>query len=295
LGKIVAITITGSYPVPFFAHSMASYYNVVDEILVGNGGYNYPHYTDDNVPLEDARQYMKEIDVNGKIHEIRNLSYADTNGLCLPERETRRAVAITAVSEAARKYNPDWILWAASDQVLYENAKHLTDIMKGGLGGGYDGYQFFEYKSFWGSPWFMINNPDTFFSESDGVKFYRYGGSNGERQWWVGEGGIQHYRQQMPSDIVTAGHFRECAPAKEGKVDYDKIREYAEKRYCFYTFDHHMQKKIPITVKEAIVYGKNTAVSHVNRSRAANIHPADPQPPPVFRIGPEKYVRSGLP
>ena len=58
---------------------------MVDEIVVVNSGFNFPFFDKENVPLESVSIMLKEIDFNGKIHEIKGCTFEDA-----PELERGR-------------------------------------------------------------------------------------------------------------------------------------------------------------------------------------------------------------
>ena len=69
--KIVGCTTVGSYNT-WAAWTVASFYNIVDAVVVINGGFDFNDLSKgDAVPLERERQQLKELDINNKVIQIR--------------------------------------------------------------------------------------------------------------------------------------------------------------------------------------------------------------------------------
>jgi hypothetical protein len=277
----------------------------VDEIVICNGGWNFPEYTNDDTPLQEVSEVIKRLDVNGKIHEIRGLSWDklkqihDRTSEKYPVQKTgNRAKAATLANEAAGELGADWVLWIASDQVFYANAKQLRALTENTS--GTDGFQFYEHKEFWGSQWFWLKpefctDP---YSTNDGAKFYKYGGNGGQVQWFCGEGGIMNYRNQTADDTCTTGHFRECYPADRDCLPVaslylsDRIQ-----RSMFYWIDHSKCEGFTITKLEAFRRAVADACSVWDRAQPKNLNPASyfAIPQVFFAKSPEQYILDGMP
>jgi len=288
--KIVGIVTVGTYPVPWLKYCLASIYHIVDRIIVVNSGYNFPYFTEYDHPLADATHAIKQIDINGKIDEVQHARFESCD-LVQSEREGLRALGGTFASEYARKYSPEWLLQFDSDQVFFANVRNIHQLTTKDT----DGYQFLQYLAYWITPWHCIP-PELLSSYSDGAKFYRYGGKGGERQWWLGEGGIMNYREQKPCDLVTTAHFRECYPTPKGQPpDYDSAFYYQFRRAMFHLFDRNRLHKLNQSMQDIIVGAFNVAKEAVYERTKAGLFPAPIPPPEVVEIGPEKYVKEGFP
>jgi hypothetical protein len=296
--KIVAWTITGSYPVPFFPFSLASYYNVVDEIVVLNAGWNFPDMTEDNVPLPEVTETIKRLDVNGKVHEIHDMDWGklagiDEGGFKPTKLNTGiRALAATLANDYAGGLGADWVLWTASDQVYYENAKQIRALTENP--NGIDGFQFYEHKAFWGSQWYMCKDATDPYSNSDGAKLYMFKGDHGQRQWFRGEGGIMSYRQQYPCDSVLTAHMRECWPMPKGDLDLENLLTYQIARYYTLHIDGRNVAGQKVDHRQVFNFAVHCAQGICERARWENLRDADPIPK-IYHMTPEQYIAEGEP
>lgn len=263
MNKIIGITSVGTYEVPFLKYALLSIYDHVDEIVVVNSGWN-KDFTHCHTPLDGVTEMIKEIDVNGKIHEKQHVTWNTCPNL-VPSREGIRALGMTAANDEAVNREADWILRFDSDQVFFNNVKNirmLTDssnyvpcdcvecrenpqpIFKNP-----SGYQFFEYKPYWLHPlqWAPESVP-VVSSHADGAKLYEAMPG----QWFYGEGGIMHSKDQAPSKQVTTGHFREAYPLKDGKLDEEAFRAYSIRRFMLYFIDQERLKGIERSYEERL-------------------------------------------
>lgn len=298
--KIVGITGIGTYPVPWLKYGLASIYNVVDEIVVVNSGYNFPFFTEYDVPLLEESQMMKELDVNGKIREIQHVTWEKASKFgpeLLESREGIRALGMTYANDVANDLGADWILRFDSDQVFFPNVKKVRELAKGDKG---DGFQFLEYKAYWISPNTMVKGGEV--SHSDGAKFYQSIGQQGQRQWFAGEGAIVHYRPQFPNKEVTTGHFREVHPAlPDGTPDRRGLFLNYFQRMLFHNFDQNRLYagtdkpgwEKGLTRDEMILRAFNTARGIAYGKY--DLVPSVPTAPLVIRIGASKYISEGFP
>jgi len=293
--KIVAITGVGTYPVPWLEYGIASIYNHVDEIVVVNSGYNFPLFTEYDVPLPEVSSMLREIDENGKIHEIQQVTWekvAKYGNEIDRNREGIRALGMTYANDiAGYELGADWILKFDSDQVFFPNVKNIRELVKDDTP---DGYQFLEYKSYHISPQTMaVGREAQDVSHNDGTKLYKFPGQNGKRQYFYGEGAITHYREQAPSDAVTTAHLRECYPLRNGTHDYQGLFLNYFQRMLFHSYDQgrlyrKTKKEYDKTFDEMIVYAFESAKHRIFGNY--EIVPANPKPPEVIEIGAKRYI-----
>lgn len=293
--KIIGITGVGTYPVPWLSYGLASIYHAVDEIVVVNSGYNFPLFTEYDVPLPEATETIKELDVNGKIHDVQHVTWekaAKYGPELQPEREGIRAIGMTYANDVANDLGADWILRFDSDQVFFPNVKNVREVIAEAKTGG---FQFLEYKAYWLSPNLMLKGGEV--SNSDGAKLFKAMNTEPKvgRQWYVGEGAIVHWREQTPSDAITTGHFREvCPPLKDGSIDRRGLFLYYFQRMMFHGWDQNRLYKgkrpgyAERTFDDMVLLAFNSA-RHIAHG-PWDLVPADPKPPPVIETGPLKYI-----
>lgn len=252
--------------------------------------------TKHDVPLPEVSEAIKRLDVNGKIHEIHDMDWAKLKGLekpCDEQNTGIRALAATLANDEAGRLGADWVLWLASDQVFYNSAKELHALAENRS--GCDGFQFYEHKAFWGSQWHMCRDATDPYSNSDGAKFYKFGGNGGQRQWFAGEGGIMNYRQQRPDDSILTAHMRECWPVQgREELDLVSLLWYQVQRYYTLHLDHNKVEGIEQNHQDVFRFAVNSAWGIVQRAAWSNLRPADPIPQ-IFNIEPLAYIESGQP
>lgn len=145
--KLVGILACGTFYCPWTPFCIASIYNVVDELIIVNGGYdmNSPSIDEHNVPLEQVSRDIEKLDVDSKIVEVKNYSIDDLTHKFVVTTQRRadsegleewfdvRGLNITLANEIAVKRGATDILKIDSDQVCYADvtARNL-DIVIGG-------------------------------------------------------------------------------------------------------------------------------------------------------------------
>ncbi len=137
MDKLIGITTTGTYYCPWFPYSLASFY-FCDEIIVVNGGYDFrnPKEEEYNLPLEQVTQDIADLDIAGKVVEIRDFTLEDLEHKVVlatqkdhpdipVEWYDMRGVCGTLANETAVRREATRILKFDSDQVGYRDARFL--------------------------------------------------------------------------------------------------------------------------------------------------------------------------
>lgn len=135
MDKLIGITTTGTYYSPWFPYSLASFY-FCDEIIVVNGGYDQkqPDEKKYNIPLEQISKDIADLDIAGKVVEIRDFTLADLEHKAILATQKAdpkvpwfdiRGVCGTLANETAVKRGATRILKFDSDQVGYRDARFL--------------------------------------------------------------------------------------------------------------------------------------------------------------------------
>jgi len=143
----IAIITTGGFS-PWFPYTLASIYHAVDKIVVTNGGYNWdtPREEVYNVPSERITKYIKQLDIRGKVVELRNWTVNDLKCKMVfmtqkKANEIRdrigkepvwgdiRSVGLQLSFEKAFELGASKILRIDDDQIVYpEEAKLLREL-----------------------------------------------------------------------------------------------------------------------------------------------------------------------
>jgi len=164
--KLASILTIGTYYSPWLPYNIASVYKYVDQIVVVNAGYdlNKPDSKVYNIPVKQASEDIKELDVNGKILEVHigdcdapvTTQYAINKGLAAGT--DIRGITITLASRKACELGAEWILKTDSDQVLYDDIKNFRNDLKS--------YMFYQYE-FTQDVYHMVSaRPDSPYNDS---------------------------------------------------------------------------------------------------------------------------------
>ena len=145
--KLTGILACGSFYCPWTPFCISSIYDVVDELIIVNGGYDIdsPKIDEYNVPLEQVTKDIEVLDVDSKIVEVRDFSINDLEHKFVVTTQRRadreglkewfdvRGLNITLANEIAVKKGATDILKIDSDQVCYADVTAKNpDIVIGG-------------------------------------------------------------------------------------------------------------------------------------------------------------------
>jgi hypothetical protein len=153
--KIVGICSIGTYYSPWFPYTLASIYNVCDEIVVTNFGYDISDpRLHTLVPLQQVSDDIQHLDLDLKVHEFVEPDYNNmiTKAPLMTEREAMlkmakfwydlRGLSLTKANEEALKLGADWILKIDSDEALYPDIAHIREHLNNDI----NGYKFYQYE-----------------------------------------------------------------------------------------------------------------------------------------------------
>jgi hypothetical protein len=220
--KIIGITSIGTFYSPWFPYTIASIYNICDEIVISNIGFNMnnpqPYQL---VPLAKVTEEIKRIDVNHKIVELKNfhLDKLSTKLTLMTQKEANdtnaerwfdiRGVGATAANEEAIRRKADWILKTDTDQACYKdlsNLRHFLHVFPA------NGLKFRQYEfcgDIGGTEFYETVPPPGPYNDS--VFIYKaYPG-----QYYAG--GMAPvlnlpYEDRLSTDVFHAAHLRMCNP-----------------------------------------------------------------------------------
>jgi hypothetical protein len=175
--KLVGITTAGTYYSPWFPYTLASIYRICDNIVVVNGGYDLKNPNNDryNIPLNKVHQDIQELDVNGKIVEVRDT----TNDGCHRKHNLKtqveserdhdsdfydvRGFNLTVANVRAMDIGAEWVLKIDTDQALYNDATEIRNNI--------DSWNLYQYEFITNLKWF--SHPNGEYCYNDSVFTYR--------------------------------------------------------------------------------------------------------------------------
>ncbi len=218
--KLIGIAAIGTYYSPWFGPMLASIYNVCDEIVVVNHGFDLNDIGKMG-PLSRASNAIKHLDIDNKVTEITKVDasklrhnypvgtqIAANKRRKNPEGEGKwldiRGLNITAAQEEAIDLGADWILKIDSDQACYQDIENIREYMDGSL----SFYQY-EYAGDIGGPTQYLSEPPPATPWMDTVYLYP-----AEREtWYIGAGAIADFHhERVPTYNFHAAHLREANP-----------------------------------------------------------------------------------
>jgi hypothetical protein len=132
----------GTFYSPWFPYTVASVYNVSDEVVISNCGYdlNYPQ-KDVLVPLAQVTKDIKRLDINHKITELTRISPLGlfTKLELMTQKEGNRykneywadprGIGLTAANEEAVRREANWIIKIDTDQAAYKDIYKLRHFL----------------------------------------------------------------------------------------------------------------------------------------------------------------------
>jgi len=141
---ITGICAVGTYYPIWFPYTIASIYNIVDEIVVVNGGIDLKQKNpnpEELVPLEQVTKDIERLDIDNKIVEVRHdevevehkmllTTQYEANLKKLAHWYDLRGLNLTLANEVAVKRGAKFILKIDSDQVVYRDAMGLRNERK---------------------------------------------------------------------------------------------------------------------------------------------------------------------
>lgn len=290
--KIISIISIGTFWSPWFPYTVASVYNISDEIIIANSGFSMDNPNPKVlVPLERVSTEIKRLDINGKITELKNIDpnklehkmelitqyEADHTGRahnddwCDP-----RGFGITAANEEANRRNPDWILKIDTDQACFKDVENLRKYLEKPT---FTGLTFYQYE--FAQDIYHLSNPGPDSEYNDSVFVYLpvkgqyYGGGMGPCLMLPGQD-----RTFFP--YIHAAHLRYANPTY--LTDEEKFQHfYGRKWFSDYT---NVIGKFGSELNE---YAKLRALETLKNP---SVKPANVPPPEVTLLkDPLEYIK----
>lgn len=308
--RIIGSTCVGSFSSPWLEYCVASVYNVVDQVVVANGGYERLNPTVDNKMLERESKALKEIDVNGKITEVKgDWKFAK---FVNPERDTIAARNMSIGIQTAFARGAEAILEFKCDQIFYKSVKLLRTLderielqKRTGMVGSvtvltkHSGYQFWEYTNFVGDLWSV---PEKLKDKGcdDGPRFFK----PTETDYFSGQGQPAIRAEQFCTDLIQAAHMRDVYPEKYSKAEWEQFgyeRAWAHLSCQNAVMEHAINReqgrkmtpeeieKIARASGRGIATQKGVPLHSINDPRSAKA------PPLAALTEPLQYIKQGYP
>lgn len=233
--EIVGISTCGTYS-SWVDYTVASFYNMVDKIVVINSGYDIYNPESGAIHrLEREHSLLQKIDIHNKILEV-NPTQSDIEelfsikGKCDKGKdEYGRAGNITLATMTAHNLpNPDnkirWILKADSDQIFYKfRRQDLENLIL--QYPNRSGFRFAQYADFFHDFEHIAEGLPNDFT-NDGALFYQ----SKKNQRYGGQGSPDTHVDQQPIYTIKTAHMRRINPP-----DIEPY-EYHFKRLWYHTF-----------------------------------------------------------
>lgn len=301
--KIVGISTIGTYP-NHIAWGVASLYHVCDQFLIINGGFDVEDLNKGcDVPLEREKHQLKDIDIAGKIVQVKS-GWDKVNGISLKREEAGRGRNMTqAVQYAAKKMGADVVVKFDSDNIIDPDSisrdmveKLLTEAPD--IGRRFGQYELEgDFYHFGNMPSWAPEDDQNWPSSNDAPQIYRPAPTD----WYVGGGAPVVSAHIIPHQRFISYHVRNVAP--HGVDPY----EYFYKRFWYHTYapwttgelkDEKLKtyEDVVKMAKEKAERAANIDVSKLNKIGSNN----DPKAPPaviprVITIkNPKKWIEETL-
>ncbi len=219
---------------PWFPYTLASIYNVCDQIVVANNGYDFDDFPRMK-PLEKATECIRHLDVYHKIEELKYVrpgqlahnyqvgTQRAANGRRMLGGEGNwydlRGLNLTAANEKAVKLGADWILKIDSDEVCYKDVNLFHDMLRLRWAGTSVFHQL-EFAGDVGPDSCFLADPPPASPYIDTVQVYPADPDT----WYVGAGAITGPPvDRVPTESFHCAHLREANPwylSREEKLEH---------------------------------------------------------------------------
>ncbi len=293
--KIIGVSTCGSYE-SWAKWAIASLYNIVDEIIVINGGIdvNDPDGPD-NIPLTREVRQLKEIDVKQKITQIKP-SWDKVKFAKKETCEAGRGRNISLAFQYAYAAGADWIYKIDADQLVDNiTREELNDLSEAGNRLGISGYRFAEYADF-----FRVYDkaqalPNNF--TDDGSLFFKAN----KQAWATGQGSPVNYCDQKEIHDLRTFHMRRIHPPDLNEYIYHY------KRFYYHLFGPNSIMELgenktlgrKLTHDEIVKKAKEQTKSLMSSQGHLRDHfkseKFPPGKPKVVIMGCKKYIKKGYP
>lgn len=302
--EIIGITTCGTYPA-WTSHTIASFYNHVDKIIVVNAGYNIYNPESGAIhPLSRDHDQIKELDINNKIFEFNPIQSTidkifDTS--CTKGKdEYGRSTNMTLSTQIAygsfsiQNGKNNWILKLDNDQILYPITRNqLNSIIE--QYPNKTGFRFAQYADYYHDFEHIGTLPDEF--TNDGSLLYKAL----PNQSYSGQGSPGNINvNQHEIYTIQTSHMRRISPP-----DIDKY-EYFFKRYWYHTYgpnsimEHDYNRKTgKVLTNEMILKIAHDEAIETLKNKGTNITSLQKDnripylPPLVCTMSPLEYIKEG--
>lgn len=302
--EIIGITTCGTYPC-WVDHTIASFYNHADKVVVVNAGYDISHPEKGAIiPLEREHKLIQILDIHNKIIEIiptqEQIDQIFNTTCKLDKDEFGRSTSMTLATQIAHNLPNDknkrrYILKADSDQIFYQfTRKQLTNLIYSYP--SVTGFRFAQYADYYHDFEHIGSLPDEF--TNDGTLFYL----SIENQGYCGQGSPGYIKvDQKPVYTIKTAHMRRISPE-----DVDPY-EYHFKRLWYHTYGpnsigelgYNRETGKKLTEEQIRETAHKTAISILqDRGKHINDFKIDVrvpyEPPLVCQMSPSEYIEKNM-
>lgn len=315
--EIIGISTCGTYP-SWLAHTIASFYNHVDKIIVVNSGYNINKPENEAIyPLEREQKQLRELDIDNKIIEIIPTKKHVNNifqttckrGKDELGRSTNMTLATQLASSLPSIYNEEninnnkqknterWILKLDSDQILYKITRLELEITIK-IFPNKTGFRFAQYADYYHDIEHISSGlPDEF--TNDGALLYK--SLSNKIQGYCGQGSPGYIQtDQYPIYSIKTSHMRRINSPNVEPYEYHFKRlwyhTYAPNSINEHDYNHKTGKKL--TNEEILEMAHKQTISILKeKGRKISELPYDQripyEPPLVCKMSPLTYIKEG--
>lgn len=313
--KIFLTSHCGTYPT-WLQYTVASVYNIVDHVVILNGGYipEKPELGNCNILTRELNQ-LKEIDMQNKITQHKpNMDNLLKTGLYTKgkdelARSGNMTLAYQYALEIAKNLNYDlnkvWILKFDSDQIAHTdfNRKKLVKIANNP--NGYTGFRFAQFSDFYrtydkvqslcdwcaGIVGDMTNDGSLFFKAHEKARAGGQGSPDIGQEIPINDLHTFHMRRIHPEDVCEYDyHFKRFWYHRYGP---NQIRELAENKHGkIFTNEEILEAAHNQTKSLMESQGKTSDKFIVNGEVDSRFPPGVPE---VVKCGAKRYIQMGLP
>lgn len=273
--KMIGIMTCGTYYSPWIPYGIVSFY-FVDEIVIVNGGYRIRNFSPEeyNIPLEQVTRDISNLDIQGKIVEIKDWSMKDLRHKVTlateknhPEKDwvDMRGLGLTLATEKAWERGADWVLKWDSDQVGYKNAMGVKNL----------GMSVYLHQYEFVGDMHHLAEPPPHSPYNDSV--FTYPAS--QNDWYTGGGGpvIRNFR--VPSPNHNCAHLRNATPV--GLSEEERFKYFFERQWF------HTRTNSGLEGKELEEVARGAAQHMMTQTGKKS----DVPPPEVTLMSPAEYIQ----
>ncbi len=297
--KITLVTSVGTYET-HLAWTVASAYNLVDEVIITNGGiYVDDPFGKDDIILQREVNQIKELDIDNKCLMIK----ASWKGLDISKEENEfgRGRNLTQSARIAREQGADWIIKTDADELIdssvtRERLEHYISISNNGqLGYRFGMWEIHgkDYAHYQSLPSWASEDDQNYPSSNDSIQFFK----PNKGDFFYGGGAPVVKSSINPQQDLNCWHVRYCVPP-----DLEPYKYFYE-RFLYHLFaPEYLIKGKDTDIDKIKKEAHDKALSHVESmvNNTDKLHKVDPnnkdarvppRKPLVMELGFVDYIK----